>query len=370
MSSSVNNSDKEKLKKIADEAVKAMNNRKQRAVVICPGRGTYNKEELGYLQRLHSDKTEIISLIDDFRDSQGQMTVSKLDDMENYSMRVHTAGENASALIYACALSDYQAINKDEFDIVAVTGNSMGWYIALAVAGALKPDQAIELINTMGSMMTKGVIGGQMIYPIINDDWQIDRGQEQQIMRWLAQANQQHGCEVYVSINLGGYLVFGGNKAGLKALENLLPVVQDRYPMNLFNHAAFHTPLLADVAKRAMSLMSAELFNRPDIPLIDGLGQVWQPYSCDVEQLYDYTLNTQVLAPYNFSKAIEVAIKEFAPDKLIILGPGATLGGAVAQSLISHHWLNLHSKADFIAQQKQDPYILAMGLAEQRKKVI
>ena len=114
-----------------NKAVTAMSKKKQRAVVICPGRGTYNKEELGYLQRLHSDKTEIISLIDDFRDSQGQMKVSELDGMENYSMRVHTAGENASALIYACALSDFQAINKDEFDIVAVTGNSMGWYIAL-----------------------------------------------------------------------------------------------------------------------------------------------------------------------------------------------------------------------------------------------
>ncbi|ASP48362.1 ACP S-malonyltransferase [Cognaticolwellia beringensis] len=362
MSSPVKNTDK--------EAVKAKNKKKQRAVVICPGRGTYNKEELGYLQRLHSDKTEIVSLIDDFRDSKGQMKVSELDGMENYSMRTHTAGENASALIYACALSDYQAINKDEFDIVAVTGNSMGWYIALAVAGALKPKKAIELINTMGSMMTKGVIGGQMIYPIIDDEWKIDQEQEQKVMQCLTQANQPLDCEVYISIHLGGYLVFGGNKAGLKALEALLPVVQERYPMNLFNHAAFHTPLLHDVSKQAMTLMSAELFNAPEIPLIDGLGQIWQPYSCDVEQLHNYTLSTQVVEPYNFSKAIEVAIKEFAPDKLIILGPGATLGGAVAQSLISHDWLNLTSKADFIAQQKEAPYILAMGLAEQRKSVV
>ena len=69
------------------------------------------------------------------------------------------------------------------------------------------------------------------------------------------------------------------------------------------------------------------------IPLIDGLGQVWQPYSCDVEQLHNYTLNTQVVAPYHFSKAIEVAIKEFAPDKLIILGPGATLGRSCGTEL-------------------------------------
>lgn len=343
---------------------------KKRAVVICPGRGTYNKEELGYLQRLHSDKPELVEVIDNYRNQQGQVTISELDKMGQYNMRLHTAGENASALIYGCAMGDYQAIDKDEYDIVAVTGNSMGWYIALAVAGALPPEAAIELINTMGSMMTDGVIGGQMIYPITDENWCIDTQVLANIEQWLLEANSQAGCEVHISINLGGYIVFGGNKAGLKALEALLPMVQDRYPMNLFNHAAFHTPLLNDTSIKAKSLLATGLFNQPKIPLIDGLGQIWQPHSTDIQGLYDYTLGTQVVAPYNFTKAIEVAVKEYAPDKLIILGPGATLGGAVAQSLISQHWLDMKSKGDFIAMQKNDPFILAMGLPEQRTLVV
>jgi acyl transferase domain-containing protein len=146
--------------------------------------------------------------------------------------------------------------------------------------------------------------------------------------------------------------------------------VQDRYPMNLFNHAAFHTPLLNKTADKAKTLLSSNLLSKPTIPLIDGLGQLWQPHSCDTQALYQYTLGTQVLTPYNFTKAIEVAVKEYAPDKLIILGPGATLGGAVAQSLIKQKWLNLKQKSDFVALQKQDPFILAMGLDEQRKLVV
>jgi malonyl CoA-acyl carrier protein transacylase len=343
---------------------------KKRAVVICPGRGTYNKEELGYLQRLHPEKIELVNVIDNYRQQQGQISISELDSMEQYSMRTHTAGENASALIYGCALADFQSINKDEYDVVAVTGNSMGWYIALAVAGALNEKNAIELINTMGSMMTDGVIGGQMIYPIANELWQKDDVIVEKITAWLIDVNKEQGCEVYISIHLGGYLVFGGNKKGLKALEQKLPVVQDRYPMNLFNHAAFHTPLLTETSAKAKKLLSKQLFEQPSIPLIDGLGQIWQPHSCDVDALHHYTLETQVVDPYNFTKAIEVAIKEYAPDKLIILGPGATLGGAVAQSLINQQWLNLNSKADFIALQKKDPFILAMGLVEQRNLVV
>lgn len=343
---------------------------KKRVVVICPGRGTYNKEELGYLQRLHSEKTELVEVVDNYRAGQGQKTISELDGMDKYSMRLHTAGENASALIYACAAADYQSINRDEYDIVAVTGNSMGWYIALAVAGALKPAAAIELINTMGSMMIDGVIGGQMIYPVINEDWQQDDAVKKQVLVWLEEVNQQEGAEVHISIELGGYLVFGGNKEGLAALEQKLPVVQDRYPMNLFNHAAFHTPLLQGTSEKAKSLLAKSLFDKPEVPLIDGEGQIWQPYGADLDALYNYTLGTQVVAPYNFSKAIEVAIKEYAPDKLIILGPGATLGGAVAQSLIRHQWLGMHTKADFISQQKQEPFILSMGLEDQRKLVL
>lgn len=346
------------------------NTAKKRAVVICPGRGTYNKEELGYLKNLHSDKPELIQLIDDYRKKQNQVSIRELDSMAKFNMREHTAGENASALIYACAMADFQSIDRNEYDIVAVTGNSMGWYIALAAAEALEPNAAIALINTMGSMMTDGVIGGQMIYPIIDDNWRQDDKIIEQINQWLSEVNQNSGCEVHISIHLGGYIVFGGNKAGLKDLEKKLPIVQDRYPMNLFNHAAFHTPLLNRTSEKAKTLLSPNLLIKPSIPLIDGLGQLWQPHSCDTQALYQYTLGTQVVAPYNFTKAIEVAVKEYAPDKLIILGPGSTLGGAVAQSLIKQKWLNLAQKSDFIASQKQDPFILAMGMDEQRKLVV
>ena len=90
--------------------------KKERVVVICPGRGTYNKEELGYLAKHHGDKTEFIDNIDQYRLNKGQVAITELDSMSNYSMRSHTAGENASALIYACAKSDHSNINLDKYD--------------------------------------------------------------------------------------------------------------------------------------------------------------------------------------------------------------------------------------------------------------
>ena len=347
-----------------------MTNKKQRAVVICPGRGTYNKEELGYFYHHHPDKSALIETIDQYRLTQQQISISELDQLKSYSMRTHTAGENASALIYACAYADYLSIDKDKYDIVAVTGNSMGWYIALAVAQALTHENATKLINTMGSMMTNGVIGGQMFYPIVDSDWTLDPERENRILAAIVDINQDPTAELYISIKLGGYLVIAGNEQGMTRLQKTLPIIDDKYPMRLFNHAAFHSPLLQSISNKAMEILTDDLFSPPLLPMIDGLGNIWQPYSTDISKLHRYTLTTQVVDSYDFSRAIEVAIKEFAPEKLIILGPGATLGGAVAQCLIKHQWHGLSNKIEFVNKQKSDPLILSMGLSEQRKLVL
>lgn len=337
--------------------------------MVCPGRGTYNKDELGYLQRFHSDKKPMLDVIDVQRAARGQKTIQELDAANSYQMKLHTAGENASSLIYGCSKGDYQDIDSDQFDIVAITGNSMGWYIACALAGALSHQNASELINTMGSMMTGGVIGGQAIYPLVNENWQWDQDKIDAVKQALIDINQLPGCELHESIRLGGYCVFGGNEKALKTLPEKLPIIEDRYPMGLFNHAAFHTPLLDEIVGKAQAQLPPAMFKAPDIPMVDGEGMIWQPHSSDISALYQYTLGTQINCTYDFSKAIEVSIKEFAPDVLIIPGPGSTLGGAVAQTLIAHEWFDLRSKQDFIARQKSDPIILAMGMEQQRKLV-
>lgn len=342
---------------------------KKRAVVICPGRGTYNKEELGYLGRFHGDKSDMIEVIDKQRSALGQVTVEELDSASSYQMRKHTAGENASSLIYACAKGDYLDIDPEQYEVVAVTGNSMGWYIACALAGALSHENAAHLINTMGSMMAGGIIGGQAIYPIVDDNWKLDSQRITAVQQAIADINQKPGCELHESIRLGGYMVFGGNEKALKALSDALPILEDRYPMRLFNHAAFHTPLLDSIVSHAQETLPESIFTPPKLPMIDGEGKIWQPLSTDTQALYQYTLGTQVNCMYNFSSAVEVSIKEFAPDVLIVPGPGATLGGAIAQTLIAHNWYGLTSKQDFIARQKSDPVVLAMGMEAQRKLV-
>ena len=218
--------------------------------------------------------------------------------------------------------------------------------------------------------MKNGVVGGQVIYPVVDEQWCADLEKIALVKRILEEINGEPDAEVYLSIDLGGMLVLGANSTGVKLLMQKLPPVQDRHPMQLFNHAAFHTPLLQKNSEQAQDMLPVELFRCPTLPMIDGRGHIWQPYACDLQELHDYTFGYQIIRPYNFSAAIEVAIKEFAPDKLIILGPGSTLGAPVAQELIKHGWMGLDSKDTFNMLQEADPFVLSMGMENQRALVV
>ena len=335
------------------------------AVLICPGRGTYTKTELGSLTRFPDPA--LLARFDAERARLGQETLSALDGAQAYSMARHTRGDNASALIYACTLGD--ALSLKGVELVAVTGNSMGWYSALACAGAVSPMDGFTVVNTMGTLMQEALIGGQTVYPFMGEDWQDAPLRREELLALVGQIGDRPGHDLALSIDLGGMLVIAGNEAGLKAFESAVPPVQGRFPLRLGNHAAFHTALQAPVAAKGRAALPESLFTQPAKPLIDGRGHVWWPGAATTANLRDYTLGHQVVEPYDFTAAIRTAAREFAPDYFIVPGPGTTLGGAVAQSLIRANWRGLATKSDFQRLQAEDPFLISMALPDQRPLV-
>ncbi len=331
------------------------------AVLICPGRGTYTKTELGSLAGFPDP--ELLAHFDARRSALGQDTLTDLDCAATYSVARHTRGDNASALIFAATYGDFLALHG--VNIVAVTGNSMGWYSALACAGAISPHNGFELVNTMGTLMQTHLIGGQLIYPCSGDDWRPDPARKAALLAQVAAIAQHSGHLLGLSIDLGGMLVLAGNETGLAAFEASVPVL-GRFPMRLSNHAGFHTALQAPVAAEGRTRLAPTLFQQPKLPLIDGRGAIWWPGAVKPQALWDYTLGHQVTEPYDFARAIRTAAREFAPDLFILTGPGSSLGGAVAQSLIAAEWQGMRCKADFVARQVRDPVLISMGLPEQR----
>jgi len=338
------------------------------AVVICPGRGTYNAAELGWLAR-HFPDPALLAGFDAARAAAGQERLSDLDGAARFSPGLHGRGDNAAGLIYAATLGDFLSIDAGAVRVVAVTGNSMGWYSALACGGAVSAEDGFRIANTMGTLMQEAMIGGQAIHPWMAGDWRPDPARKAELLALAAGIAARPGHALHLSIDLGGMLVLAGNEAGLKAFESAVPPEQGRFPMRLANHAAFHTPMQEPVAERGRKALPEALFGQPRLPLIDGRGAIWWPGACDPRALRDYTLGPQVTRPYDFTRAIAVAAREFAPDLFVVTGPGTTLGGAVAQSLILAGWRGMDGKKAFRSLQDKAGLLVSMGLPDQRATV-
>ena len=158
--------------------------------------------------------------------------------------------------------------------------------------------------------------------------------------------------------------MLAGSEAGLAQLTKSLPQTKlgaNTYPFRLIQHGAYHTPLVRAVAERARQTLARLDFKSPRTTLIDGRGVRFTPWSTDVAQLAEYTLGTQVYEPYDFTLSLRVALREHAPELLVLPGPGNTLGGVCGQVLVGEGWRGMRSKSDFgRVQAGERPMLVSM----------
>lgn len=342
-----------------------------RIAIVCPGRGSYARGELGSLGRRSplgaaNRRQAILARADALREAAGRTPVSWLDRAASFSS-LHLKGENAAALIFTAGAMDIAAL-PESHEVVAVCGNSMGFYTALFACGALDFDRAFRLADTMGSYQAEGVIGGQIVYPLVDDSWREVEDARRSVENALAAARKL-GFFAAVSIRLGGYAVLAGDDDGLRYLRTKLPEVQRgerTYPFQLAGHSAFHTGLMAATSARALADLADLEFDRPGIPLVDGRGVVFSPLSSRPSILKDYTLRAQVAEPFDFTASVRVLMREFAPQALVLLSPGDSLGGSIGQILAAEGWEGITDKASFRARaESPSPILYALGRSEQ-----
>lgn len=320
----------------------------KRVAILCPGRGSYAEAQLGSLPAEHPWVTRADELRAEYR----LPSLADLDRAEKFDKHVHLRPANAAALIWLIAMLD-AAEARERDRAVCVAGNSMGWYIALAVGGALDFDDGFRLVQEMALLQEAQAGGGQLIYPVVGDDWRVDPEREQAVRDALAGAAEH----AYPSISLGGYAVLAGTDVGIAHMMRALPPAQlgkNRYPFKLIGHGPYHTPLAEEVSDRARGQLARLGWRRPEVTLVDGHGKRWTPWSTDLEALREYTLRAQVIEPYDFSLSVRICLREHGPDQLVLPGPGNTLGSICGQVVIAERWRGVASREDFDALQASD----------------
>lgn len=328
---------------------------KKRAILLEPGRGSYTEKSLRSLPPEHP----WVVRAEELRREYALPSLLELDQAAKWNAAVHLDPRNISPLIWLVSMLD-SAQARAECDVVAVAGNSMGWYTALAVAGALEFDDGFRLMQEMAILQQEHAGGGQILYPQVGEDWAPDAALIENVRVALAQSEG----EAFPSILLGGQAVLAGTEAGIAHLLRVLPKVklgQNTYPFRLMGHGPYHTPLLEGVSAKARERLGAMEFRAPEVTLVDGRGARFTPWSTDVEALREYTLGAQVVTPYDFGLSVRIAVREFAPEVVVLPGPGNPLGSITAQILIAEGWRGMRSRAEFeVVQGSAAPVIVSM----------
>lgn len=335
--------------------------RAPRAVALCPGRGSYTEATLRSLPPTEP----LVARAEEVRAELGLEPLASLDGAARFEPARHLAPANVSPLIYVKTLLDLERAGR-VCELVAVGGNSLGWYTALAAAGALSFEDGLRLVQRVALLQEElagaATTGGQVIYPVVDDDWRPDAARAAAVEAALASS----GGEAFPSIRLGGYRVLAGSPAGVAHLLRALPqarVGKVTYPFRLAQHGPYHTHLATPVSEAARRALDGLEFRAPLTTLVDGRGRRHTPWSTDVAALAEYTLGAQVTTPFDFTATVRVALREHAPDRLVLPGPGNTLGGVVGQVLCEEGWRGLRTKADFqAAQASGEPLVDSLDL--------
>ena len=330
-----------------------------RAVVAFPGRGAYTASTRGSIAPRHN----WVQRADELRAGYGLPPLVELDGAAAFDARDHLRPANAAPLVFLIGLLDAERIAADH-EVVAAIGNSMGWYTALAAAGALGFDDAFRLVQEMALLQEQPLPddgpGGQVIYPLTDAAWRPDPRLAGAVDRALAAGNG----DVHRSVELGGYAVLAGSETGVdKLLADLPPVrVGERaYPLRLALHGPYHTPLVSHVADAAAEQLADLRWQAPTVPLIDGRGARFTPWTADVAAIARYTLREGVVTPFRFATALRVALREYAPDVIVLPGPGNSLGGICGQVLVAEGYRGIRSRQAFErAQRGPRPLLLSI----------
>ena len=329
-----------------------------RAVLVFPGRGSYGPTSLGSFPA----DNRLVAVADGVRVELGLDRLAVLDAAEAFDPKIHLRPSNTGPLTWLASMLDAERALADH-RVVAVIGNSPGWFAALAVAGALDAADAFRLVQGIALLQEEavdaGAGGGHLIYPRLDSDWQ-------PMAEWIAalDAVGEDGGEVFPSVDLGGFVILAGTDAGIDRVAGRLPSVElgeRRYPLRLAFHVPYHTPLQDAVAASAAARFTNLSWRLPRLTLIDGRGERFTPWTTDPAELAAYTLGEQLVSPYRFALSAHVALREYAPDVLVLPGPGNTMGGVMGQLVVTEGYRGLRTRADFeAAQAGPKPVVLSM----------
>lgn len=240
------------------------------------------------------------------------------------------ATEVQQPALVATSLAVFAAIRKRGIKPDFVVGHSVGEFAALAAAGAIKMEEAIELVRERGLAMAEAARRnpGSMAAILGLDDEVVERICRRILNVWPA------------NYNCPGQIVVSGENAAVEEACVRAEGEGARRAVKLRVSGAFHSPLVAKAADRLRPALDKVKFNEPTSPFMSTV-------TARIENARRARplLVEQLTAPVRFTQAAQALIRE-GVTTFIEVGPGNVLSGLIKRIDRSVKTMSVGTAAD------------------------
>lgn len=204
---------------------------------------------------------------------------------------------------------------------VAYAGHSLGEYVALYAAGALRLKDAAHLVAERGSAMREAAADRPGTMAAV-------KGAGAAEVVAVLEACRAAGFEVWAAnVNGPAQVVVSGTEDGVAAACDRLETELEARWVQLEVGGAFHSPLMAPAAKRLAEALRQADFAAAHAPVVANVDALPHLDGSDWPAL----METQLTGSVRWNECVRTLSGNMGCVEFLELGPGRTLAGLVAR---------------------------------------
>lgn len=208
------------------------------------------------------------------------------------------------------------ALTSDTFHPDMVAGHSLGEFSALVANGALKFEDALQLVHQRALAMQEACeITPSTMAAILG----LEDGQVEAIC-----ASIKDQVVVPANYNCPGQLVISGSLEGIQIACEKMKAAGAKRALPLPVGGAFHSPLMEPARVKLETAINNTTFSAPICPVYQNVSSAAVRDIATIKE----NLNAQLTAPVKWTQSVQNMVKDGAL-KFIECGPGKVLQGLV-----------------------------------------
>lgn len=234
----------------------------------------------------------------------------------NSSEEVLSQTKNTQICILTMSLAILELLKKENIEVIASSGLSLGEYSALINSGALSFEDGVKIVKTRGELMQNLCPKGEwsMLAVLGLDEETVTNVCNEITNGFVAPAN----------FNCPGQIVISGEKQAVDETSQKLKEAGAKRIIELKTSGPFHTKMLEKASIELRKELENVKINSFETMVIKNLDGKEYTNNDNVKEI----LSKHIINPVKFEQSLRTMI-DMGIDTFIEIGPGKTLSGFV-----------------------------------------